>query len=72
MKKYISMLVLTVIVAIAGVQAQTQTEEGYITTPDKVRIFYKIVGSGDTCRGAWWAGEFVGVGTRGSRAAGKK
>lgn len=45
MKNYMSALVLTLVVAIASVQGQ-EPSEGYILTPDKVKIFYKIVGSG--------------------------
>lgn len=45
MKKYISTCVLALVIAIVSVQAQ-EPSEGYILTPDKVRIFYKIVGSG--------------------------
>jgi proline iminopeptidase len=45
MKKYISALVLALVVSIPSVTAQ-EPSEGYIVTPDKVRIFYKIVGSG--------------------------
>ena len=44
MTKYIPIIVLALI-ATASVGAQ-ETSEGYFTTPDKVRIFYKIVGSG--------------------------
>ena len=45
MRKYISVLVLALLWVTANVRAQESTE-GYITTPDKVRIFYRIVGSG--------------------------
>lgn len=38
-------IALAVLAATAGVRAQ-EMPEGYFITPDKVRIFYKIVGSG--------------------------
>ena len=38
-------VVLVALCAAAGVRAQ-EPAEGYISTPDNVRIFYKIVGSG--------------------------
>ena len=46
MKKhiYILLVVFVSLCATAGVRAQES--EGYILTPDKVRIFYKVVGSG--------------------------
>ena len=45
MKNHLSTLLLALVFAIAGVEAQVPSE-GYIVTPDKVRIFYKVVGSG--------------------------
>lgn len=45
MKNSISALVLAFVVGIATGYAQ-EPSEGYIVTADKVRIFYKIVGSG--------------------------
>ena len=45
MKKYTSAIVLALLLAAANVRAQ-EASEGYILTPDKVRIFYKIVGRG--------------------------
>ena len=47
MRTYISQLfvVLVALFTAAGVTAQ-EPSEGYISTPDKVRIFYKIVGTG--------------------------
>ena len=45
MKNRISTLVLAFVFVIPCVQAQ-ETSEGYIVTPDQVRIFYKIVGTG--------------------------
>ena len=45
MKKSISVLVLAFVVANASGHAQ-EPSEGYITTTDKVRIFYKVEGSG--------------------------
>src|SRR5687767_8603802 len=44
MKKYISVSLVALFI-VAAVQAQL-SNEGYIVTPDKVKIFYKIVGSG--------------------------
>lgn len=41
MKKYISILFILLLSIVSYAQS-----EGYIETPDKVRIFYKIVGSG--------------------------
>jgi proline iminopeptidase len=45
MRKYLAFVVLASLAAAAGSRAQEPTE-GYIVTPDKVRIFYKIVGTG--------------------------
>ncbi len=45
MKNSLSTLVLALVFAVVCVHAQDPAE-GYIVTPDKVRIFYKIVGSG--------------------------
>ncbi len=47
MKRYISTLLFAVglLFAVDAVRAQEPTE-GYITTPDKVKIFYKIEGTG--------------------------
>ena len=45
MKNSISALVLAFVVAVSSGHAQ-EPSEGYITTPDKVRLFYKIEGSG--------------------------
>ena len=47
MRTFVSQLlvVLATLCAAAGVRAQ-EPAEGYILTPDKVRIFYKIVGTG--------------------------
>ena len=47
MKKYISVLPVAFLSLFASLGLTAQdTAEGYLTTPDKVRIFYKIVGSG--------------------------
>ena len=45
MKKYVLTLLVIPLFAVAVVCGQDPSE-GYIVTPDKVRIFYKIVGSG--------------------------
>ena len=45
MKKYIPALIIALLFATGSVNSQ-DASEGYITTPDKVRIFYKIVGTG--------------------------
>lgn len=50
MKKYISTVFVAFILVFAFIQVQAQKTaepaEGYIVTPDKVKIFYKIEGSG--------------------------
>ncbi len=47
MKKYISLVVVALISLCGAVHSQTNaSDEGFIVTPDKVRIFYKIVGRG--------------------------
>src|SRR5215211_2050289 len=47
MKKYISFaLVALFSLCSADVSLADEPREGYIVTPDKVRIFYKIVGTG--------------------------
>lgn len=45
MKKYFFALVIALLFATGCVHSQ-DASEGYILTPDKVRIFYKVVGSG--------------------------
>jgi proline iminopeptidase len=47
MKKRVSVIFVALIVLCGIARAQTGTpDEGYIVTPDKVQIFYKIVGKG--------------------------
>src|SRR5687768_4071438 len=45
MKNYILTFLVASLFAAASVRAQ-EAQEGFILTPDKVLIFYKIVGSG--------------------------
>ncbi len=46
MKKYKAFLVAFVLLSSAVAATAQEASEGYITTPDKVRIFYKIEGTG--------------------------
>ena len=47
MKTYIPTLLVALVLFVLAIGAQAQDpSEGYILTPDKVRIFYKIVGTG--------------------------
>ena len=46
MKKYNALLIAVAFLCVTISARAQQPSEGYIVTPDKVRIFYKIVGSG--------------------------
>lgn len=46
MKKNISILCVALFLLCTAARVRAQESEGYIVTPDKVRLFYKIVGGG--------------------------